>query len=61
MGPRPGWYGLHAGFWLILVAVWALFRFNIAIFFVGLGVYVIATAFIQPGIIRKPHMDNTLE
>jgi hypothetical protein len=56
-----GWYGLHAGFWMIMVAVWALFRFNIAIFFVGLGIYVIATAFIQPGIIRKPHIDNTLE
>jgi hypothetical protein len=55
------WYGMHAGFWLILVAVWACFRYNIAILFVALGIYVIATAFWQPGIFRKPHVDNTLE
>jgi len=56
-----GYSGFHAGFWLIMVALWAFFHFSLPIFFVGLGIYVIATAFIQPGIIRKPHIDNSLE
>jgi hypothetical protein len=56
-----GWYGLHGGFWMILIALWAMFRFSIAIFFIALGIYVIFSAVVKPGPFHKPYVDNTLE
>jgi hypothetical protein len=56
-----GWYGLHGGFWMILIAAWAILRFSMAFFFVALGLYVILSAFVMPSPLRKPHVDNTLE
>jgi len=57
---RP-WDGLHAAFWMILIAVWGVFRFSMAFFFVALGLYVIFSALFKPDLMRKPHVDNTLE
>ena len=54
-------HGIHGGFWAILIGVWAAMKFNIAVFFIGIGLYVILSAFLNPGIFRKPHVDNTLE
>ena len=30
---RQPWYGIQAGFWSILIGVWALTRFNLAVLF----------------------------
>jgi hypothetical protein len=57
---RPG-DGLHVAFWLILIAVWAVFHFGMAFLFIALGVYVIFSAMVKPDIVRKPYVDNTLE
>ncbi len=56
-----GWYAIHGGYWAILIGVWAAMKFNIAIFFIGIGVYVILSAFLKPSFLRKPHVDNILE
>jgi hypothetical protein len=53
--------GLHCAFWMILIAVWAMFRFSMAFFFVALGLYVIFSALIKPDVMRKPYVDNRLE
>jgi hypothetical protein len=55
------WYAIHGGLGAILIGVWAALRFNIGVLFVGLGIYVIVSAFLNPGFVRKPHVDNTLE
>jgi hypothetical protein len=54
-------YAMHAGFWAILIGVWALFKFNMAFFFIGLGAYVILSALFGPNPLRKPYVDNSLE
>jgi hypothetical protein len=56
-----GWYALHGGIWVIFIGVWAALRFSIAFLFIGLGVYVIVSAFVNPAFLRKPRVDNTLE
>jgi len=56
-----GWYSIHGGYWAILIGVWAALKFNMAVFFIALGVYVIVSAFVKPGWTRKPYVDNTLE
>jgi hypothetical protein len=56
-----GWYGLQGGIWLIVFAVWAMFHFNIALLFVGLGISAICSAFVKPSFMAKPQVDNTLE
>jgi len=55
------WDALHGAFWMVLIAVWAMFKFSMAFFFVALGVYVIFTVLVKPDIMRKPYVDNTLE
>ncbi len=35
-----GWQSMHGGLWLLLIACWAMMRFNLTVFFVALGVYV---------------------
>jgi len=55
------WDGLHVAFWMILIAVWAMFRFSMPFFFVALGLYVIFSALCKPDVMRKPYVDNTLE
>jgi len=55
------WDGLHVAFWMILIAVWAIFKFSMAFFFIALGLYVIFSALVKPDIMRKPQVDNTLE
>jgi len=55
------WDGLHVAFWMILIAVWAIFKFSMAFFFVALGLYVIFSALVKPDVMRKPYADNTLE
>jgi hypothetical protein len=58
---RRGWYAIHGGFWAILIGVWAALKFSMAVFFIGMGIYVILSAFLNPGFMRKPYVDNTLE
>jgi hypothetical protein len=55
------WDALHGAFWMLLIAVWAVFKFNMTFFFVALGVYMIFAALFRPDVIRKPYVDNTLE
>jgi hydrogenase/urease accessory protein HupE len=55
------WPSIHGGLWLILIASWALMRFNITVLLVALGVYVIVAALIRPNDLRKPYVDRTLE
>jgi len=56
-----GWAPLHGGLCFILIACWAMMRFNLTIFFVALGVYVIIAALTKPGPFRKPYVDQSLE
>jgi hypothetical protein len=56
-----GWSTIHGGYWAILIGVWAVLKFNMAVFFIGMGVYVILSACFNPGFLRKPYVDNTLE
>jgi hypothetical protein len=60
-GRRPGWQSVHGGLWLILIAAWAMMRFNMTVLFVGLGVYVIIAALMKPNLFHKPYVDQTLE
>ena len=53
--------GIHGGLWLILIALWALSRFSLAVLFVSLGIYVVVAALIRPDEFRKPYVDQTLE
>jgi hypothetical protein len=55
------WDAMHGAFWMILIAVWGMFRFSMAFFFVALGIYVIFAALIKPDVMRKPYVDSTLE
>src|SRR5262245_28271379 len=55
------WETLHGAFWMILIAVWAMFRFGMAFFFIALGLYVIFAALVKPDIMQKPYVDHTLE
>jgi hypothetical protein len=55
------WYSIQGGFWAIFIGVWAIFRFSMAVFFVGLGLWVIFVAFTKPPPFQKPVVDNTLE
>jgi hypothetical protein len=52
---------MHGGFWALFIGVWAIFRFNVAVLFVGLGISVILAALFGPNPLRKPYVDNTLE
>jgi hypothetical protein len=56
-----GWQSVHGGLWMLVIACWAMMKFNIAVLFVGLGVYFIIGAFLRPIPFRKPYVDNTLE
>jgi hypothetical protein len=56
-----GWASIHGGLWIILIACWVLTGFNLTIFFVTLGIYVIITALVRPDPFRKPHVDQSLE
>jgi hypothetical protein len=51
---RQPWYGFQAGFWSILIGIWALTRFNMAVFFIGLGISMIVGALIKPSPFSKP-------
>ncbi len=58
-----GWYSFQGGIWSIAIGVSALYHFNIAIFFVAMGVSMILMALIRPPMFAKPKpfTDNTLE
>ncbi len=56
-----GWQPIHGGLWVLLIACWALMRFNMTVFFVALGVYVIIAALIKPSPFQKPYVDQSLE
>jgi hypothetical protein len=60
-GRGSGWQSVHGGVWLILIAAWAMMRFNMTVFFVVLGVYVIIAALMRPSPFHKPYVDQTLE
>jgi hypothetical protein len=51
----------QGGLWLIVFAAWAMLNYNIALLFIGLGISVIFSAFVKPGFMAKPQVDNTLE
>ena len=48
-----GWYAFQGGLWAIGIGVWALFRFNIALFFVVVGLSVLLGAFVRPPAFEK--------
>lgn len=52
---------IHGGIWLLLIGCWALMRFNLTMFFVVLGVYVIIVGLTRPNPFQKPYVDRTLE
>jgi hypothetical protein len=56
-----GWPSTHGGLWMILIACWAMTRFNMTVFFIALGTYVIIAALIKPSPFQKPVADRTLE
>lgn len=56
-----GWQSLHGGLWMLLIAAWALMEFNMTVFFVALGVYVIIGALMKPGPYQKPQVDHSLD
>ena len=49
-----GWYAFQAGFWSIAIGVWAVFEFNIAVFFVALGLSMVLMALVRPPGLGKP-------
>jgi hypothetical protein len=53
--------GLQGAGWLLAIAVWSIFNYNVGLLFVVIGVGVLANAFLKPGVARKPHVDNTLD
>jgi hypothetical protein len=57
------WAGVQAGFWIIFVAVWALFRFSIPFLFVGVGASMILATLVKPNPLEKPKpfVDSSLE
>ncbi len=55
------WQSIHGGLLILLIACWAMMRFNLTVFFVALGVYVIVAALIKPSPFRKPYVDQSLE
>lgn len=56
------WPAIQGAFWLAALGLWALFRFNVAILFVVLGLAVLARAFFPgPSSGGKPYVDNSLE
>lgn len=49
-----GWYALQGGFWAIAIGVWAMFHYNMAIFFVAIGLSMVAAAIVRPPGFEKP-------
>ena len=56
-----GWYAFQSGAWTIFIGVWALFNFNIALFFIMLGVSMLIGAIFRPPFLAKPKVDNYLD
>ena len=58
-----GWYAFQAGFWSIMIGVWALYHYSLPMLFVGLGVSMIVMAIAPPPMFAKPKpfTDNSLE
>lgn len=58
-----GWWAFQGGLWAIAIGVWALFHFNIAVLFVGVGASMVILALLPPPGVRKPKpfTDNSLE
>ena len=56
-----GWYAFQGGAWMIFIGVWALFHFNIAFFFIMLGVSMLIGAMFRPPFLAKPKVDNYLD
>lgn len=56
-----GWYAFQGAAWLVFIGVWALFRFNLALFFVMLGVSMLIGALARPPFLDKPKADNYLD
>jgi hypothetical protein len=52
---------IRGGIFAIAIGVWAACKFNVAMLFVGLGVYIICTTLLRPDPFRKPYVDNTLD
>jgi hypothetical protein len=52
---------IRGGIVAIAIGVWAACKFNVALLFVGLGVYIISAALLKPNPFHKPYVDNTLE
>src|SRR5437764_14647645 len=51
---RRPWYGIQAGFWSILIGIWALARSNLPVFFIGLVIATIIVALAKPNPFSKP-------
>ena len=49
-----GWYAFQSGIWAIAIGVWAIYHFNIALFFVALGVSMVVMALVRPPAFAKP-------
>jgi hypothetical protein len=49
-----GWYAFQGGIWLIAIGFWAIYDFNIALFFVALGISMVVMAFVRPPGFAKP-------
>ena len=57
-----GWYAFQGAIWTFGIGIWALFHFNIAVFFIILGVSVLVGAFLRPPMLdKKPEVDHSLE
>ena len=56
-----GWYSLQGSIWTIGIGVWAMLRYNMAVFFVILGISALLNAFVKPPFLAKPYVDNSLE
>lgn len=58
-----GWLAFQSGLWSIAIGVWAIYHFNIALFFVVFGASMILLALIRPPAWSKPksRYDNSLD
>ena len=57
-----GWYAINAAIWSFGIGLWALFDYNMLIFFGLLALTVVLSAFYKPPFLnKKPAVDNTLE